>query len=304
MKNALLWLMVPVILVVAYQSAKENPVSSGLPAVPDTGNVEERVEPQVVVTPADLKQGEPALISITGTSTASTITWKGKQVETFLYNGKPSALIGVDIRATPGTYPVVATLADGTRITENVVVAKRVVPTAPLGIPDNLGGNTPEAEQTLLTTLAQENAILNDVKTESRPLWTEAFGWPVKDPIVTDEYGYNRQTGASTISHKGTDFRAAVGTPIYAMNDGVVRIAREFRNYGYTVVIDHGLGVQTLYMHLSELGVKPGETVRKGQEIAKSGKTGYSEFPHLHISVKIGGISIDPMVFMDLFKGV
>jgi hypothetical protein len=303
MKKVLLWLMVPVILVVAYQSAREEPVGV-LPAVPDTGEEAVLVEPELVVTPAEPKQGEPVLISINGTSTASSITWRGKRVETFLYEGKPSALVGVDMRATPGSYPVVATLADGTKLTESVTVAKRVVPTAPLGIPDNLGGNTPEAEQTLLTTLAQENVILNDVQTESRALWTGAFGWPVKDPIVTDEYGYNRQTGASTISHKGTDFRAAIGTPVYAMNDGVVRIAREFRNYGYTVVVDHGLGVQTLYMHLSELLVRPGDKVEKGEEIAKSGKTGYSEFPHLHVSVKIGGISIDPMVFMDLFKGV
>jgi murein DD-endopeptidase MepM/ murein hydrolase activator NlpD len=118
---------------------------------------------------------------------------------------------------------------------------------------------------------------------------------------VTDTYGNSRVTGGSNISHKGTDFRAAVGTPIYAMNSGVVRLTRNMRNYGNTIVIDHGLGLHTIYMHLSEISVDLNQRVEKGELIGKSGDTGYVLGPHLHLTIRINGISIDPEKFMAIF---
>ncbi len=127
---------------------------------------------------------------------------------------------------------------------------------------------------------------------------------PVKNPIITDTYGYSRQTGAYSIAHKGTDFRAVEGTPVYAMNDGIVRLKKEFRDYGNTLVVDHGGGLQTLYLHLSKFVVNEGEWVSKGKLIAYSGSTGYTEGAHLHISVKIGTYSIDPMKFLELVNKI
>lgn len=118
---------------------------------------------------------------------------------------------------------------------------------------------------------------------------------------VTDKYGYSRVTGGSSLNHKGVDLRAPLGTPVYAMNDGVVRFTSTMRNYGKTIAIDHGNGILTIYMHLSEIGVKEGQTVKKGELLGKSGDTGYVFGPHLHLTVRINGISIDPMKFMELF---
>jgi murein DD-endopeptidase MepM/ murein hydrolase activator NlpD len=132
-------------------------------------------------------------------------------------------------------------------------------------------------------------------------LWSRAFQYPLKTVFITDDYGYSRNTVNQTITHKGTDFRAVVGTDALAMNDGTIRIARTFTVYGNTVVIDHGIGVQSLYMHLSKLNVKEGERVKRGQIIGQSGDTGYVEAPHLHISIKINGISIDPVTFLKFF---
>ncbi len=258
----------------------------------------------ISVIPEIILQGEPVLITVEGvtaTSAIASLTFNGKPLGVFLYNGKSSALVGIDLKMQSGTYPVIATMSDGHIIEQDLVVGTRTIVQAPLGIPDNLGGNTPAGERNVITSLAKENAILEGIPTEKKILWNGAFVHPLPEPVVvTDTYGYTRLTGASTISHKGTDYRAGIGTPISAMNAGVVRIAQEFVVYGKTIVIDHGFGIHTLYMHLSEIDVHAGDTVTKGQIIGKSGKTGYSEFPHLHISVKINGISIDPEKFLEL----
>ncbi len=162
-------------------------------------------------------------------------------------------------------------------------------------------GNTPQAAQNLVKNLAAENAIINNIKSENINLWTKAFRYPLENIFITDDYGYDRATGDETIVHKGTDFRATVGTEVRAMNRGIVRIAREFTVYGNTVVIDHGLGVQTLYMHLSKLEVEEGDVVNAGTLLGESGDTGYADAPHLHISVKISAVSIDPMTFLRFF---
>jgi len=224
-----------------------------------------------------------------------------KPLKVFVYDGRPAALVGVDLNKKPGTYTLSATLISGETMTKEVVIGKRERKEAPLGIPEKLGGNTKEAARTLVSTLAKENAQLSALRSGTKAFWSEPFKFPVKDPVVTDHYGYSRATVQYQIAHKGTDFRAKEGTPVYSMNRGVVRFAKTTRNYGKTVVVDHGLGLMTMYMHLSKIRVNEGELVRPGQLIGDSGQTGYVEAPHLHLSVRIDNVSIDPMKFLALF---
>ncbi|MDO8424042.1 MAG: M23 family metallopeptidase [bacterium] len=266
---------------------------------------EERVlEPILSVRPANPIQGEPVLVTVENIPAGSSIkslTFNGKSLYIFDDNGKSSALIGIDLRQTPGTYPITLTLSDGQVIKKNLTVGTRTVVKAPLGIPEKLGGDTPEAEKELINTLVEEGAIISAVPTSNEKLWSGKFRLPLEGlVVVTDNYGYSRITGSSNISHKGTDFRAATGTSVYAMNEGIVRFAGYLRNYGHTIIIDHGLGLHTIYMHLSERLVNLNDTVEKGRLIARSGESGYTLGPHLHISIRIGGISIDPEKFMAL----
>jgi murein DD-endopeptidase MepM/ murein hydrolase activator NlpD len=255
----------------------------------------------VLISPELVIQGEPALVTVTGTTTVKNIKFNGNNLRVFEYEGKPSALIGIDLRMKTGEYPLSVELNDGTELKKTFVVSERKIAQAPLGIPDKLGGNTQESEQNLLNTLVEEGKIISAIPNTSEKLWTGKFRLPIDPPIViTDVYGYSRITGGSSISHKGTDFRAAVGTPVYAMNSGVVRLTREMRNYGKTVVVDHGSGIHTIYMHLSEINVGLGEKVTKGQLVGKSGDTGYVLGPHLHLTIRINGISIDPQKFMNI----
>jgi murein DD-endopeptidase MepM/ murein hydrolase activator NlpD len=258
-------------------------------------------EPIISVMPKIIYQGDPVLITITSSTTLKEMLFNNKILPLFNYDGKERAFLAIDFNENKLEHDIKLKLSNGMVLNQPLVVTIRKKEERPLGIPDKLGGNTPEAAKTLVSNLSKENATLNSVKTAATIFWKDAFIFPLKTIFVTDEYGYNRKTVDYTIPHKGTDFRAPVGTEVMAMNKGVVRIAREYVIYGNTIVVDHGQGVNTLYMHLSELKVKEGDTVEIGQVIGLSGKTGYAEQPHLHISIKINGVSIDPMKFMGLF---
>ena len=255
----------------------------------------------VSISPKVIIQGDPVMVTISSTSSPTKILFDDKNIPIFIYDGKPHGLIAIDIYEKIGTHKVTVTFLNGEKITQPLLVTARVKIDEPLGIPEKLGGNTEAAGKSLISNLTKENAILNNLKTGAKAFWTKAFQAPLSSLIVTDLYGYNRKTGEYIIPHKGTDFRAKEGTKVYAMNRGVVRVAKTFTIYGKTIVVDHGFGLQTLYMHLSKIYVNEGELVLPGQVIGLSGSTGYAEEPHLHISVKINGISIDPEVFMKFF---
>ncbi len=98
--------------------------------------------------------------------------------------------------------------------------------------------------------------------------------------------------------HKGIDFTAPIGTPIYATGDGVVEVAGETGDgYGIHVVINHGYGYETLYGHMLKVKVKKGESVKRGEVIGWVGSTGKSTGPHCHYEVHINGQEVDPVYF-------
>jgi murein DD-endopeptidase MepM/ murein hydrolase activator NlpD/phosphatidylglycerophosphatase A len=118
-------------------------------------------------------------------------------------------------------------------------------------------------------------------------------GWvnPLKDIYVTSGYGYQASRGRV---HEGNDLRAALGTDVYAVLDGVVVSSQAFGGYGYAVILSHpNHGLSTLYGHVRERFVSAGDTVSAGQLIAKSGDEGSPGQPHLHFEVLKNAISLD-----------
>jgi murein DD-endopeptidase MepM/ murein hydrolase activator NlpD len=98
--------------------------------------------------------------------------------------------------------------------------------------------------------------------------------------------------------HSGVDFSAPKGTPIYATGEGVViKTKHSRRGYGNTIEIDHGYGYKTFYAHISEIKVKRGEKVKRGQIIATVGNTGKSTAPHLHYEVRKNNRKVNPIYY-------
>ncbi|TGK27970.1 M23 family metallopeptidase [Leptospira gomenensis] len=131
-------------------------------------------------------------------------------------------------------------------------------------------------------------------------VWTD-FVYPVREVHFTSPFYkrrvYNKIKGKA---HGGVDFKGGTGTQIFAINDGTVVLARPMYYEGNFTVIDHGLEMYSLYMHQSELGVKAGDKVKKGDPIGKIGSTGMSTGPHLHLGLRVRGTMVDPLSVVGL----
>lgn len=125
----------------------------------------------------------------------------------------------------------------------------------------------------------------------------------IADYTMSSGYGYRVDPiyGSSKF-HEGLDFAASTGTYVYATGDGVVKVAGREAGYGNCIDIDHGYNYLTRYAHLSEILVRPGEEVKRGQLIGKVGSTGKSTGPHLHYEVRYRDVPQNPVnyYFMDL----
>ena len=245
------------------------------------------------------------MVQIHGATTTASIqklTLDTTPLKVFLYQKTPTALVGIDLNKIPGVYTLKAVLRNGQTLSKTITIDARTKPLMTLGIPESLGGNSTTSEDAMVATLNSENKTLAHLRTNSKPLWIEKFMPPLTNIFVTNPYGYTRQTGAYQIPHKGVDYRAAIGTPVTVINSGIVRLVANYRDYGKMVVVDHGLGVMSFYLHLSEINVSEGQVVQRGQIIGLSGDTGYAEGPHLHLSIRINGVSVDPVTFLKLFQ--
>lgn len=137
---------------------------------------------------------------------------------------------------------------------------------------------------------------------QTQRVWMPKWGLPLK-AAVTSRYGRRRYIpGKGPYAHTGVDLRAAVGTPIRAVSDGVVVMAQFQVLSGNTIVIDHGFGIMSRYMHLSEYKVKLNDEVNYRQVIGLSGATGRVEAPHLHWEMRIRGRPVDPLSTVRLME--
>ena len=134
--------------------------------------------------------------------------------------------------------------------------------------------------------------------------WKGPFIKPIKS-IITSAYG-NARTFNDTLKsyHSGTDFRAPIGTPVYAINDGVIVLSKERYYAGGSVIIDHGEGIYSVYYHLSSLPLAVGTKVKQGDRIGLSGNSGRVTGPHLHFGIMLQSTPTDPLGFIDTVNSI
>ncbi|OGO82772.1 MAG: hypothetical protein A2Y18_06100 [Clostridiales bacterium GWD2_32_19] len=146
-----------------------------------------------------------------------------------------------------------------------------------------------------------ERALREQLKGSTKKYIGGKFTWPVPNNYrISSSFGYRIHPISKVKKlHTGIDIPAATGVKIAAAADGTVLSASYITGYGYTVMINHGSGLTTLYGHNSELTVKKGDEVKKGDRIAKAGSTGYSTGPHSHFEVRMNGTPVNPMTYFN-----
>ncbi len=209
-------------------------------------------------------------------------------------------IIGISTREKPGKYNLSINFPDNSRFQKTINIIERKFPTTKLLVTEELEekGFSPSKIQ---ERVRQENIQLIEILNifTAKAYFNQDFIYPLDKIKDVGAFGNIRKSGNIELQHLGVDLEADIGIPIYAVNDGVVRLAQDFVNYGKTIAIDHGLGIFSLYLHLDEFKVHEGNTVKRGETIGLSGNTGYSIEPHLHLGIKIKSVSVDPLRFIE-----
>jgi murein DD-endopeptidase MepM/ murein hydrolase activator NlpD len=207
------------------------------------------------------------------------------------------ALVGIDLDVAPGDYEA---KLDGTNAggehffaSQTLHVEAKEFPTRNLRVaprfvtPPSSAEARIERERALLGRLFRVNA--------PEPRWNEPFVVPIAGAVVSG-FGvrsvFNNEPRAP---HGGADFASPEGTPVVAPDAGEVVLAKDLYFTGNTVVIDHGVGLQSLFAHLSRTDVHEGEIVARGQILGAVGATGRATGPHLHWTVRLNGARVDPL---------
>jgi len=261
--------------------------------------------PAVALTPAVVVAGSPELIRVAAGDAASVDgEWLGRKLQFF--RGRDGrtwfALAGVDVEAPAGSSQlrVTARLSNGgvRDLSHAIEIHPAHYRTGSLTVEPKFVEPGPEE----LKQIEADRLLKDEVFAVSanEPLWSASFRAPVTAP-PTDSFGTRRMFNGKLASiHKGMDFRAAAGTPVRAGNSGVVVLSLPLYYEGNCVAIDHGLGLFTLYLHLSRIEVQEGQRVATGELLGLSGATGRATGPHLHWGVRWQGAYLDPAKLLRL----
>ncbi len=211
-------------------------------------------------------------------------------------------VIGVDLGAKPGehTADLLFTYTDGrtTRVVRTITVQAKEYPTTSLTVaPKYVELSTENQERT-----ARERKEIGAAYWKMTPeaYWTEPFAVPIPGITGGRNFGHRRIfNDQPRAPHSGADLTATTGTEIHASNRGKVILAKNLFFSGNAVFIDHGLGVFTVYLHLSEILVAPGAMVEKGEVVGLAGATGRVTGPHLHWGARIQKARVDPFSLLE-----
>jgi murein DD-endopeptidase MepM/ murein hydrolase activator NlpD len=253
----------------------------------------------VTLTPALVEPGSPELIRIHGDYTRLEGSWLGKKIE-FFPGVDPLnwyALAGTDVETPVGASQLKITAWNGATahdLSLPVTIHPARYRTTKLTLPPKfVEPGSEDLKEVEAAQKAKDKAFALAEKSD-KPLWSGSFLAPVT-ALPTDSFGTRRLVnGKQSAIHKGTDFRAPTGTPVLAGNSGRVILAQKLYYEGNCVMVDHGQGLISISMHLSQIDIKPGQAVAKGERLGLSGATGRVTGPHLHWAIRWEGTMLDP----------
>jgi hypothetical protein len=245
------------------------------------------------VTPREIPEGSPFLVRIldSGLSERPTGAFSGRRLS-FSPCGKGCyEAIGIaPLGLTPGDYNI--KLSAGTGIESlGLRVLKGQFGSQSLTIPPDKVNLSPEDKARANAEAAEMRALW---RKRTGKLWEGSFIMPLEGEFSTG-FGVRRTINKTKLSiHSGVDIRGGYGTPVKAANNGIVVMASDTFYGGNTIILDHGQGVYTVYMHMQEFKAGLDEIVSKGDIIGLVGSTGRSTGPHLHYTIKVDRKSANP----------
>jgi len=246
------------------------------------------------VSPAQVKLGETLRITCPAEFTLAKLN--DRTAKLYLQpSGQRFGLLPISVKDALGAFLLVISRDDtGSPQNLRVVVRKTFFPSQNVTLAPEIEAlhSTPE-EMALLTSF-------RDAISETRS-WQDPLAPPVSG-CVTSPFGVKRlHNGKPTGEyHGGVDQRTPEGEPIRAVAAGTVSYAKQFNVLGNAVGIDHGQGLESMYLHMSRLVVEPGATVQRGDILGYAGSTGRSTGPHLHWVLYVNGINVNPAQWMKL----
>ncbi|HET7440294.1 MAG TPA: M23 family metallopeptidase [Terriglobales bacterium] len=212
------------------------------------------------------------------------------------------ALAGAGLKTHPGDHPLLLTAETASGKTVSFTRKIHVSHARYLAIAITVPKQYTEPDPAQVEKIKHDQALKEELFPKSAPEreWSGRFVPPV-EAAVSDQFGTERKVnGVTQSTHQGLDYRVPSGTPVSALNRGTVLLARPLFFEGNCVVVDHGQGLLSLYLHLSEIKVKEGDPVTRGQELGLSGATGRATGAHLHVAVRWQGIYLNPATLFSL----
>jgi len=215
-----------------------------------------------------------------------------------------AGIVGLDMQDPPGVQKLhitVQTTDTTDHLSYSIKIVKEKYAVQHLKLPKN---TVDLDSKTLKRVRLEQKEMANAFRhIGPQPLWDSAFLEPLKG-TVTGRFGSRRViNGQHKRPHSGEDIAAPNGTPVLAMNKGTVVAAVDHFFSGKGVIIDHGVGLFSMYFHLSEIDVHPGQALDKGDVLGKVGATGRATGPHLHWGIRLNGARVNPYALTALPLG-
>ena len=249
--------------------------------------------------PSQTRVSDVALLVVHGAGEGATLegTVGGRPVSFFRDASGHAALVGFDIEVAAGRQPWRVEIREPGRrarsLSGMVTVAPREFPVQRLTLPTPMVDLDPETERRAVAESKTLRALYRTVTPER--FWRGPFERPVLGDEPGIGFGSRRIiNGQPRAPHGGTDYAAPRGTPVVSVNGGRVALMGDYFFQGRFVVVDHGLGLHTVYFHLDETRVEIGQHVARGQPLGTVGSTGRATGPHLHFGVQVGPARVDP----------
>ena len=252
-----------------------------------------------------LQPGEVVALTVRGwtTETAPRVRVFSRTTPAFKTNdGAWRALVGIDLDVAPGAYRcpcwVLRRLRSPPRRSPSR--ARRFRRAGSRWIRDSSNRRQPRRHASRATPRTWPPLW---AASADRRLWDGPFAPPVPDAANSAFGSRSVFNGQARSPHGGADFASPSGRAVVAPNSGTVLLARDLYYTGQTVVVDHGLGLLSLFAHLSAIDVTEGTEVKTGDALGQVGATGRVTGPHLHWTVRLGGARVDPLALIEVTSG-